>query len=322
MRASRKVELLQKQRMVERRSRAALAAAAERGGAASTEVAAATGGRSTWLWVGAGLLGVGLAAAAIGSAMAGSASTKDKKASRREQRRAVKSPTRSPPRKKNAPKPAVDGGAMKGYKTTADGRTTSFFHNDLDETAKSLLKGDYKSHIAPQAVSSAVATTVNKTGVGSEWNDGSTWEDRDISVEVRARLAALLHPLSVESDGMRARTTAVKAVEGDANVMVARGKTKRIFNLACTVCWEASAVAAAGDGAAGDAAAAAVVRGEITLCDINDDPEDVEIAWAQTAGGPRAVVKQAEQLTKKADSALQAALLERLGVLRAEILAR
>ena len=184
---------------------------------------------------------------------------------------------------------------MKGYKTTADGRTTSFFHNDLDETAKSLLKGDYKSHIAPQAVSGAAAATVNKTGVGSEWNDGSTWEDRDISVEVRARLAALLHPLSVESGGMRARTTAVKGVDGDANVMVSRGKTKRIFNLACTVCWEASVVAVPGDAAA----PGAVVRGEITLCDINDDPEDVEIAWVKKAGGPRAVVKQAEELTKK-----------------------
>ena len=69
--------------------------------------------------------------------------------------------------KKKTKKKKAKGGSMKGYKTTADGRTTSFFHNDLDATAQALV-GDYKAHIAPQAVAaSAASVVVNKSGVGA-----------------------------------------------------------------------------------------------------------------------------------------------------------
>jgi hypothetical protein len=131
-------------------------------------------------------------------------------------------------------KTKASGGAMKGYKTTADGRTTSFFHNDLDETAKGLLKGDYKSHIAPQAVAASSlpdSAVVNKSGVGSSWNDGTTWESKDIEAWTHERLRAVLHPSSVRGDGVELETTEVDDVEGEANIIILRGKKKFVFNL-------------------------------------------------------------------------------------------
>lgn len=333
MRAARNSELLQAQRVARYRAQQAAASAAPQSdviplGSASTE---GGGDGRKWMWIGAAVLTAGLAAAAIGTAVAGRASTEDAKAAirkRRAKRRAKTKASSAPPpalplrSSTHAPKPAVSGGEMKGYKKTADGRTTSFFHNDLDETAQSLVGGDYTAHIAPKAVAvgATAEAAVNKTGVGSEWSDGSTWEDRDVTAALHARLAALVHPASVSVDGMVVRTTALKDVEGDGNIMISRGKTKRIYNLCCTVCWEATAVEA--DGAPSSSSSRVPVRGEITFVDINDDAEDVEIAWKMSkSGGARAVVEQAKALTKRADSALQCVLLERLAALRAEVLA-
>lgn len=85
---------------------------------------------------------------------------------------------------------SLPGGAagMKGYKKTADGKVTTYFHNELSEEAKALI-GD----IAPKRLDpvGAVAGDVSPTndaagGSGasnevSAWNKAGTWESRDMT---------------------------------------------------------------------------------------------------------------------------------------------
>lgn len=97
---------------------------------------------------------------------------------------------RSPPAtnsKGSAPGVQVDsaasgtGSGMKGYKKTADGRTTTYFNNDLTDEAKALI-GD----IAPKKLQ---ATTEGGIDAGngaagnevSAWNKAGTWESRDMT---------------------------------------------------------------------------------------------------------------------------------------------
>lgn len=75
------------------------------------------------------------------------------------------------------------GAGMKGYKKTADGRTTTYFNNDLTEEAKALI-GD----IAPKKLEPAAGAGGAGTGTGgdggndvSAWNKAGTWESRDMT---------------------------------------------------------------------------------------------------------------------------------------------
>lgn len=90
---------------------------------------------------------------------------------------------------------------QRGYKTTADGRTTSFFHRDIDDEAKRLI-----GSIAPKRISNqndlagarlvkAVDRTKKKGRVaGSAWNaNGQTWEDRTIFPHVWKKILTDLY---------------------------------------------------------------------------------------------------------------------------------
>jgi len=132
---------------------------------------------------------------------------------------------------------------LRGYKKTSDGRTTSYFNNELDEQTKSLI-----GNIAPKRIDSTSsldgatqgsAGTVSRNdstasvnsnsssgGGASAWNHAGTWEEKDMSADVKSMLTEICK--SVRTDVAKIKD--VKTIEGDAQIVVARGKKRHIYD--------------------------------------------------------------------------------------------
>ena len=77
---------------------------------------------------------------------------------------------------------------IRGYKTTKDGKTTSFFHRDIDDEAKKLI-----GSIAPKKITTPVEPKVAPaSGAGSAWNNGGTYEEKNMDKWAKGRLKELL----------------------------------------------------------------------------------------------------------------------------------
>lgn len=118
-------------------------------------------------------------------------------------------------------------GHIKGYKTLADGRKTTFFNNELTEETRALI-GD----IAPKKIERAEHVQIEKVEGGSAWNQGSTFEEKDVSAGARARLTALLEATETFTQGQTLviQLDKVSTVTGDASIAVSRGKKRYIFD--------------------------------------------------------------------------------------------
>ncbi|CAM9130071.1 unnamed protein product [Choristocarpus tenellus] len=141
------------------------------------------------------------------------------------------------------------GGNMKGYKKTVDGRTTTYFNNDLSEEAKRLI-GD----IAPKRVDPTLAGVaqggtggtggegagVSDSNGGSAWNMAGTWESKDMTGWAKDRLVELLKGIEFDAGDGSVEITAVEGLEGDAEITYSRGKKRRMFDFHFNLAWEAS----------------------------------------------------------------------------------
>jgi len=139
---------------------------------------------------------------------------------------------------------------LRGYKKTADGRTTTFFNNEMDEQTKALI-----GNIAPKKleVTGEVLTAAPSNGVGSVWNAAGTYEERILTPwatdALRTVFSSLkfttldpvipgsvktLHPdiLSVIVE-----VTNVESVTGDAQVTMLRGKKKHVCDYTVVLKW-------------------------------------------------------------------------------------
>merc|ERR1712023_319124 len=130
---------------------------------------------------------------------------------------------------------------LRGYKKTSDGRTTSYFNNELDEHTKSLI-----GNITPKRIDSvgsldatvtqgssgmvsrndSTASTNSNTSNASVWNTAGTWEEKDMSSDVKSRLTDLCKAVCTDA----AKIKDVKTVEGDAQIVIARGKKRHIYD--------------------------------------------------------------------------------------------
>lgn len=136
------------------------------------------------------------------------------------------------PRATSANKIIVDDeeivGHVRGYKKTADGRTTTFFNNELTEEAKRLI-GD----IAPKKVDDPNKVQIKSVDGGSAWNVGNTFEEKDMTSWAKSKLESVLAnlsaPLHANGTGL-VRVTEVKDIAGDASIAVVRGKKRYIFD--------------------------------------------------------------------------------------------
>ena len=123
---------------------------------------------------------------------------------------------------------------LRGYKKTSDGRTTSYFNNELDEKTKSLI-GD----ITPKAISAADAnnSSVMQNG-GSAWNTAGTFESRNVTPWAKERMKELLSNAEFEGGACIVSVVNVKDINGDAEITMNRGKRKFLCDFDATIEWK------------------------------------------------------------------------------------
>jgi len=132
-----------------------------------------------------------------------------------------------------------DAELLKGYKKTADGKKTSYFHRELSATDRELLE---KSNSGPKPIAQASSPT-SSTKAGSAWNSGGTWEEKNLTAFAYERLSGLLSSVRCDLPGGTVlRCTRVRDVAGDCIAATARGKTKLIVDLSCELDWELSSL--------------------------------------------------------------------------------
>lgn len=139
------------------------------------------------------------------------------------------------PAKKERKEGDEDSG-MRGYKTTADGKTTSYFHTEISEEAKELIAK--QGFGKPQKLEAATEDVAAKGG-GSTWNKAGTFEERGMIKLVKEKLPQVLKGLKFDlPQGGSVTSTDVTDISGDASVTVARGKRKHLLDLCFNVEYE------------------------------------------------------------------------------------
>ena len=137
----------------------------------------------------------------------------------------------------------------KGYKTRADGSKTSYFDRSdkVDEKTRALLDAQKAPRriepVAPAAAAAASAAAAPAAAAGpapaaggaSVWNAAGTYEERDCSSWALAALKPRLAAVRAGACTVRE----VAALEGTAQVVSARGRTKRPFDLRFELRWRA-----------------------------------------------------------------------------------
>ena len=210
-------------------------------------------------------------------------------------------------------------GAVRGYKTLADGRKTSYFHREMDATAKALLAKSPASDTGPRRITSTSPQMMPPAVPGgasgaSDWNrSGQTWEDRNVWPWAKARLAALLVGLKAQRAGV-ATLVGLKDISGSASVSLIRGTKRYIFDLSFIS--ECTFIAAGGGGGSGDGSAktkAKKCKGEVVYKDLcHDDFDDGAFDYVLKS------VKKSSPVPKAAAAALNDAVFEAFKVLVAE----
>ena len=131
---------------------------------------------------------------------------------------------------------------VRGYKQTTSGQTTSYFDTERTAEEKALI-GD----IAPKRIDPATLAPKVDEGkkgaepvAGSVWNQGGTYEEKNVSEWARNALeAAMLQASFTAASGeWSVRVVGVKDVEGDAEIIAMRGKRRHMFEFSFTLEWE------------------------------------------------------------------------------------
>jgi len=124
--------------------------------------------------------------------------------------------------------------SMRGYKTTADGKKTSYFHTDISDEAKQLIAA--QGFGKPQKLEEGAAVAADEAkGGGSQWNQAGTYEEKGMMKWLEERLTAELKdvvfelPASIGCGSISA--TGVSGVSGDANISVSRGKRRHLMDV-------------------------------------------------------------------------------------------
>lgn len=121
-------------------------------------------------------------------------------------------------------------GDLRGYKTRADGATTSYFHMDISEEAKNLI-GD----IRPQKLETPVEVEVNATK-GSVWNTGGTYESKSYVNWATEKLQTLF-PIKCDLANLITCEVTFKKIENTIEIICNRGKRRHVNDLTFTFDW-------------------------------------------------------------------------------------
>lgn len=175
------------------------------------------------------------------------------------------STARAPPVKKDKKEgDAEEDSSMRGYKTRADGKKTSYFHTDISDEAKKLIEA--QGFGKPKKIEGAVEEGGEVKGGGSQWNQAGTYEEKGMTKWVDERLSAVLKGITYTvpaGAGGTITTTKVGGVSGDASISVSRGKRRHLLDVTFDVEFE---------GKVGDSTG----KGKLTFSEVttgDDEPE-------------------------------------------------
>jgi len=133
-------------------------------------------------------------------------------------------------------KNGTEENGMRGYKTRADGKTTSFFHTDISDEAKELIE---KAGFGKPTKLDAPIEEKEAKGGGSSWNQAGTYEERGQMKWVKEHLPQALKNLSLDlPEGGSVKITGVTDIDGSASITSARGKRKHVADLSFSVEYE------------------------------------------------------------------------------------
>jgi tetratricopeptide (TPR) repeat protein len=198
-------------------------------------------------------------------------------------------------------------GGVKGYKTLADGRKTTFFNREMTEQEKNLI-GDItpKALTTPDKKPEAASTTSNSGG--SVWNQAGTFEERDHSAWCKKSLEGHLVQAQVDRGAVSLTVTAVKDLEGDGSMCVIRGSKRYIFDFSFTLEWQATL------------AGGKKAKGKLSYCDCDNDCTEsgefeVEVGWKKITSEQRS---QLQPIVGKAGTGLQEAVVAQIRAFVAE----
>jgi tetratricopeptide (TPR) repeat protein len=126
--------------------------------------------------------------------------------------------------------------SMRGYKTRANGAKTSYFHMDISDEAKALLA----ENAGHKKLDGPVDEAADPKGK-SAWNTAGTWESKNLRKWVEEQLDMWIG-FSVDikaPDGTPGSVSVSKIenLEGPAEIVMARGKRKKVLDLSFTIHW-------------------------------------------------------------------------------------
>jgi len=215
------------------------------------------------------------------------------------------STARAPP-KKEAKKEGEEDAGMRGYKKTADGKTTSFFHTDITDEAKKLIAD--AGFGKPQKLEGVAAEAVDVKGGGSQWNKAGTYEEKGmtkwIQEQLKAKLTGVAFEIPAGAGGGSISCSSVDNITGDANISVSRGKRRHLMDMSFDVEFE---------GKVGDSGG----KGKLSFSEVSCD-DDFEVEMKMNSDVPPAVREVLNAFVKPAGQGLQPLLLKEIKSIIAE----
>jgi len=186
------------------------------------------------------------------------------------------STARAPPK----PKTSEEGEdtSMKGYKTRADGKKTSYFHTDISDEAKALIEA--QGFGKPKKLDAAEVAPVEVKGGGSQWNKAGTYEEKSmikwVEETLKSGMTGLVH--EAPAFGTKLTCTGVEDIKGDASISSSRGKRRRLLDITFTVTFEGQVGAANG-------------KAKLLFREVTADDDEPEVKLEGTSETPPGVVE-------------------------------
>jgi len=146
----------------------------------------------------------------------------------------VPAPKRTTPKddeKSDKDKP-VKKDLMRGYKTTEDGKVTSYFHTEISEEAKQLI-GDRRPQKIDPPVVAADTNGDEGTKLKSAWNE-NTFEARGFNKWVEKKVGEVFPLKHSLHNGEFECVCSYTSFEGDLEIVTMRGKPRVINNVSYT----------------------------------------------------------------------------------------
>lgn len=211
------------------------------------------------------------------------------------------STARAPPQKKDKKEGETEEDvSMRGYKTRADGKKTSYFHTDISDEAKKLI--EQQGFGKPKKLDVPAEGASDVKGGGSQWNQAGTYEEKGMMKWITDGLKSNLVGITFQlpnGTGGSITTTAVDAVKGDASISVSRGKRRHLLDITFEVEFESKV---------GDASG----KGKFAFSEVTTGDDEPEISLDMSSDTPPALREVFNAFAKPGGQGLQPLIVKEL----------